>query len=204
MVPSTTSGSHDRAKLAGNWRSKPSADSAGGNRVDTSVSQNLYVDQTSGWGDTDDEDELAGVGQRKWAKLSTRDNITTSASKTTSLFKPVSDPKPTDEPKRPRSWNAHLAEIRSDDLRTVQLVGLPIGTTHQDIIDTVRGGMLLDVFMLSHSSYANLTFVYASDARSFLDHAQRHGLYIKSKKVRDTRRSMTFRRFALLTYIHNI
>ncbi|KAK3333803.1 hypothetical protein B0T19DRAFT_440531 [Cercophora scortea] len=67
--------------------------------------------------------------------------------------------------------------------RTIQLLNLGEGTTHADITNAVRGGMLLDVFLRSHERSATVSFLHAVDARKFFDHVRRHDLYIKNKRI---------------------
>lgn len=40
--------------------------------------------------------------------------------------------------------------------RTVLLANLPEGTTHQDIVDVVRGGMILDIYLRTHDRAASI------------------------------------------------
>ncbi|KAL2018919.1 hypothetical protein VTK56DRAFT_10286 [Thermocarpiscus australiensis] len=67
--------------------------------------------------------------------------------------------------------------------RTIYLGNLAEGTTHADITNAVRGGMLLDVFLRSHDRSATVSFLHSADARRFYDHVRRHDLYIKNKRV---------------------
>jgi hypothetical protein len=67
--------------------------------------------------------------------------------------------------------------------RTVLLSNLAEGTTHADITNAVRGGMLLDIFLRSHERCATVSFLRSADARKFCDHVRRHDLYIKNKRV---------------------
>ena len=65
-------------------------------------------------------------------------------------------------------------------------MNLADGTTHGDITGAVRGGLLLDIFMRSHERSATVSFLNAADARAFFDHARKHDLYIKNKRVRSS------------------
>ncbi|KAJ4292157.1 hypothetical protein N0V88_005785 [Collariella sp. IMI 366227] len=67
--------------------------------------------------------------------------------------------------------------------RTLQLSNLADGTTHADITNAVRGGMLLDIFLRGHERSATISFLNSADARKFFDHVRRHDLYIKNKRV---------------------
>lgn len=68
--------------------------------------------------------------------------------------------------------------------RTVLLSNLAEGTTHADITDAVRGGLLLDIFLRPRDRCVALSFLHAVDARAFLDHVRKNDLYIKNKRVR--------------------
>ncbi|KAK3340092.1 hypothetical protein B0H65DRAFT_431653 [Neurospora tetraspora] len=67
--------------------------------------------------------------------------------------------------------------------RTVQLCNLSESTTHADITNAVRGGMLLDVFLRTHDRSATVSFLHAADARKFFEHVRKNDLYIKNKRV---------------------
>lgn len=67
--------------------------------------------------------------------------------------------------------------------RTLQLSNLAEGTTHADIVNAVRGGMLLDIFLRSHDRSASISFLNSEDAKRFYEHVRRHDLYIKNKRV---------------------
>lgn len=70
--------------------------------------------------------------------------------------------------------------------RTVLLSNLPEGTTHADVTDAIRGGILLDIFLRSHDRCVAVSFLHSADARAFFDHVRKHDLYIKNKRVRNS------------------
>lgn len=70
--------------------------------------------------------------------------------------------------------------------RTVQLVNLPDGVLHRDITAAVRGGLLLEVFLRTHERTATVSFLRAAEAQYFFDHAKKHDIYVKNKRVRST------------------
>lgn len=83
--------------------------------------------------------------------------------------------------------NPQKSRNRQYDLkctRTVLLTNLAEGTTHADITDAVRGGLLLDIFLRSRDRAVALSFLHAADARAFFDHVRKNDLYIKNKRVR--------------------
>ena len=63
--------------------------------------------------------------------------------------------------------------------RTVLLANLPEGVTHADIVDTVRGGMLLDIYLRTHDRAASVSFLEEAHAQEFYRHVKRHDLYIQ-------------------------
>ncbi|KAL2159607.1 hypothetical protein VTH06DRAFT_2176 [Thermothelomyces fergusii] len=67
--------------------------------------------------------------------------------------------------------------------RTLQLSNLAEGTTHADIVNAVRGGMLLDIFLRGHDRSATISFLNAEDAKRFYEHVRRHDLYIRNKRI---------------------
>ncbi|KAK4043261.1 hypothetical protein C8A01DRAFT_32578 [Parachaetomium inaequale] len=67
--------------------------------------------------------------------------------------------------------------------RTLQLSNLADGTTHADIVNAVRGGMLLDIFLRNHDRAVSVSFLNSEDAKKFYDHVRRHDLYIRNKRV---------------------
>jgi len=68
--------------------------------------------------------------------------------------------------------------------RTVLLANLPDGTSHIDVVNAVRGGMLLDIYLRSHDRTASISFLEEAHAQEFFRHVRRHDLYIRGKRVR--------------------
>lgn len=67
--------------------------------------------------------------------------------------------------------------------RTIQLANLPDSPTHQEIVDVVRGGMLLDIYVRTHDRIASVSFLEEAQAQEFFRHVKRHDLYIRGKRV---------------------
>lgn len=70
--------------------------------------------------------------------------------------------------------------------RTLALSGLPENTTHKDVTNVVRGGMLLDIFLRAAEHVALVSFLREEDAVRFYDHARKNDVYIKNKRARTT------------------
>ncbi|KAK7548250.1 hypothetical protein BKA81DRAFT_225042 [Phyllosticta paracitricarpa] len=79
--------------------------------------------------------------------------------------------------------NLQLDEIRCRDRRSLQLSDLPRFTKHQDIVDAVRGGSLVEVYIRWQDRSARVSYVHGSHAASFKNHVQQFGLYIKGQRV---------------------
>lgn len=68
--------------------------------------------------------------------------------------------------------------------RTVFIRGLSDRVTHQDVVDAVRGGALLHLYLRARDHAAYVSFVEPAAAAEFLQHAKTHGCYIAGKRVR--------------------
>ena len=68
-----------------------------------------------------------------------------------------------------------------DDQRTVLFTNLSDHTTHQDLVNIIRGGRLLDIYIRNDRS-ATVSFV--EGAQEFLAYAKRNDFYIHAKRVR--------------------
>ncbi|EGY15474.1 uncharacterized protein VDAG_06638 [Verticillium dahliae VdLs.17] len=75
------------------------------------------------------------------------------------------------------------AQYAKTAIRTVVLYDLAETTTHADITDVVRGGMLLEVLIKTHDRSAQISFLHAESAQAFYNHVRRHDLYIRQKRV---------------------
>lgn len=69
------------------------------------------------------------------------------------------------------------------DQRTVLLRGLPDKVTHKDIVDVMRGGALLHIYLRAREHSASVSFVKETDAQEFLNHCKTYGLYVGGKRV---------------------
>lgn len=67
--------------------------------------------------------------------------------------------------------------------RTILLSNLPEGTTHADVTDAVKGGMLLDIFLRTQDRAASISFLNENSANDFFRYAKRNDLYIRGKRV---------------------
>ena len=67
--------------------------------------------------------------------------------------------------------------------RTVLVKNLSDRATHKDIVDFVRGGLVLDVYLRSYERSASISFVEGSAAQEFMSHAKRNDIYVHGKRV---------------------
>ena len=67
--------------------------------------------------------------------------------------------------------------------RTILIDNLPDGTTLSDIVDAVRGGLLLDIYLRPYDRTASVSFLEEAHANEFFRYAKRTDLYIRGKRV---------------------
>ncbi|KAL4944629.1 hypothetical protein BDV06DRAFT_220142 [Aspergillus oleicola] len=67
--------------------------------------------------------------------------------------------------------------------RTILIRSLPDKATHQDIVEAVKGGTILHIYVWARDKTASISFVEESAAQEFLDHARTYGLYVADKRV---------------------
>ncbi|RDW90718.1 RNA-binding protein [Aspergillus mulundensis] len=67
--------------------------------------------------------------------------------------------------------------------RTVLIRGLPDKATHRDIVDAVKGGAILHIYVWARDHTASVSFVEEYAAQEFLDYSRIYGLYVAEKRV---------------------
>ncbi|KAL2800292.1 hypothetical protein BJX66DRAFT_183643 [Aspergillus keveii] len=67
--------------------------------------------------------------------------------------------------------------------RTVLIRGLPDRTTHRDIVDSIRGGAILHIYLWARDHTASVSFVEEANAQNFLDHTRAYGFYVAERRV---------------------
>lgn len=70
-----------------------------------------------------------------------------------------------------------------EEQRTIIAKNLSDRTTHKDIIDFVRGGLVLDVYLRSNERSASISFVEGSAAQEFMNYVKRNDIYVHGKRV---------------------
>ena len=68
--------------------------------------------------------------------------------------------------------------------RTIVLRNLSDRVGHKDLVDCIRGGAVLDIFLRSNDRSASISFVEGSAAQAFLNYAKRNDIYLHGKRVR--------------------
>lgn len=66
--------------------------------------------------------------------------------------------------------------------RTILIRNLPKPATHADIVEKIRGGMLLEIQLRPDRS-AVFSFLFEEDARHFYRHVKRNDMYVCDKRV---------------------
>ncbi|KAL8924453.1 MAG: hypothetical protein Q9208_004061 [Pyrenodesmia sp. 3 TL-2023] len=69
------------------------------------------------------------------------------------------------------------------DQRSIVFRNLSDRTTHQDILNVVRGGPLLDMYLRTQDKSAIVSFVHGSAAKEFFTYLKRNDVYIHSRRV---------------------
>ena len=97
----------------------------------------------------------------------------------------------------PRNQKQQYARVEQ---RTILIKNLSDRATHKDIVDTIRGGALLDVFLRSSERSASVSFLEGSAAQDFMNYVRRNDIYIHGKRVSTTSQLLGI---CLLTYEHS-
>ncbi|MCJ1403240.1 hypothetical protein MMC11_006463 [Xylographa trunciseda] len=80
----------------------------------------------------------------------------------------------------PTSERQHFAR---NEQRTILIKNLSDRVTHKDIVDVVRGGAVLDIYLRSTDKSASVSFVEGAAAQAFMSYAKRNDIYIHSKRA---------------------
>lgn len=67
--------------------------------------------------------------------------------------------------------------------RTIFAKNLSDRATHKDIVDFIRGGLVLDIYLRSHERSASISFVEGSAAQEFMIYVKRNDIYVHGKRV---------------------
>lgn len=67
--------------------------------------------------------------------------------------------------------------------RTILAKNLSDRASHKDIVDFVRGGLVLDIYLRSHERSASISFVEGSAAQEFMNYVKRNDIYVHGKRV---------------------
>ena len=70
-----------------------------------------------------------------------------------------------------------------EEQRTIIVKNLSDRTTHKDIVDFVRGGLVLDIYLRSNERSASISFVEGSAAQEFMNYVKRNDIYVHGKRV---------------------
>ena len=67
--------------------------------------------------------------------------------------------------------------------RTILIKNISDRTTHKDIVDIIRGGPVLDIFLRPSERSANVSFLEGSAAQGFMSYVRRNDIYVHGKRV---------------------
>ena len=67
--------------------------------------------------------------------------------------------------------------------RTILLKNLSDRVTHKDLVDVIRGGAILDLYLRLNDRSASISFLEGTAAQTFLARARRNDIYIHGKRV---------------------
>lgn len=70
-----------------------------------------------------------------------------------------------------------------EEQRTIVAKNLSDRATHKDVIDFVRGGLVLDIFLRSNERSASISFVEGSAAQGFMNYVKRNDVYVHGKRA---------------------
>ncbi|MCJ1379838.1 hypothetical protein MMC17_002941 [Xylographa soralifera] len=70
-----------------------------------------------------------------------------------------------------------------NEQRTILIKSLSDRVTHKDIVDIVRGGAVLDIYLRSTDRSASVSFVEGAAAQAFMSYAKRNDIYIHGKRA---------------------
>ena len=73
--------------------------------------------------------------------------------------------------------------LSSKEQRTILFKNLSDRTGHNDIVDVIRGGAILDVYLRSNDKSASVSFVEGSAAQAWMNYVKRNDVYIHGKRV---------------------
>ncbi|PYI30150.1 hypothetical protein BP00DRAFT_426736 [Aspergillus indologenus CBS 114.80] len=115
----------------------------------------------------------------------------------TSVDSPTSDGKAEDHEGSSRSEESAATPT---DQRTVMIRNLPDRVTYKDVVDAVKSGALVHVYLRARERIASVSFVEEAAARSFLQHSNTHGLSVAGKRVET---QWNDRQFYVPPYVRN-
>ncbi|CAF9919173.1 MAG: hypothetical protein HETSPECPRED_003965 [Heterodermia speciosa] len=67
--------------------------------------------------------------------------------------------------------------------RSIVAQNLSDRTTHKDLLQVIRGGTVLDIFLRNNERSASISFVEGSAAQDFMNYVRRSDIYIHGKRV---------------------
>ncbi len=84
----------------------------------------------------------------------------------------------------PVQLRAERPQFARAEQRTITVKNLWDRATHRDIVDLIRGGLVLDIYLRSNERSASISFVEGSSAQEFMAYVKRNDIYVHGKRVR--------------------
>lgn len=77
----------------------------------------------------------------------------------------------------------HQRQPSRNEQRTILLCNLSDRTGYKDIVNIIRGGAILSIYLRSNERTASVSFVHGTSAQDFFAYAKRNDIYIHDKRV---------------------
>ena len=87
-----------------------------------------------------------------------------------------------DDPASTRQRSERQQYARSEQ-RTIVAQNLSTRTTQKDLLQIIRGGTILDIFLRTNERSASISFLEGSAAQEFMNYVKRSDVYIHGKRV---------------------
>ncbi len=70
-----------------------------------------------------------------------------------------------------------------EEKRTILAKNLSDRATHKDVVDFVRGGLVLDIYLRLNERSVSISFVEGSAAQDFMNFVKKNDIYVHGKRV---------------------
>lgn len=70
-----------------------------------------------------------------------------------------------------------------EEQRTILAKNLSDRSTHKDLAEIARGGLVLDIYLRTNERSASISFVEGAAAQNFMNYVKRKDIYIHGRRV---------------------